>query len=92
MDIEFDDIKELYARVEPALIAKVADLNRNGINYIKKEDVWNYLKITKWRNANNLLLYQMVDDILNIDNILLDNYVKGQLREKRIRPNLDSEG
>ena len=92
MDIEFNSIKELYARLEPALLAKVADLNRNGINYIKKEDVWNYLKITKWRNANNLLLYQMVDDILNIDNVLLDNYVKDILKENRVRPNLDSEG
>lgn len=92
MDIEFNSIKELYARLEPALLAKVADLNRNGINYIKKEDVWNYLKVTKWRNANNLLLYQMVDDILNIDNVLLDNYVKDILKENRVRPNLDSEG
>lgn len=92
MDIEFNDIKELYTRLEPALIAKVVDLNRNGINYIKKEDVWNYLKIHKWRNANNLLLYQMVDDILNIDNILIDNYVKDQVKDKKVTANLDSEG
>ena len=92
MDIEFNNIKELYERLEPALMAKVADLNRNGLNYIKKEYVWNYLKINKWRNANNLLLYQMVDDILNIDNVLLDNYVKDQVKTNIVRPNLDSEG
>ena len=92
MDIEFNDIKELYTRLEPALIAKVAELTRNGINYIKKEDVWNYLKDSKWRSANNLLLYQMVDDILNIDNMLLDNYVKDKVKTTNVTPNLDSEG
>jgi hypothetical protein len=92
MDIKFNDIKELYARLEPALNAKVAELNRKGINYIKKEDVWNYLKAYKWRKANNLLLYQMVDDILNTDYILLDNYVKDSVKLTRVRPNLDSEG
>lgn len=92
MDIEFNDIRELYERLEPALITKVAELTRNGIDYIKSEDVWNYLKDSKWRNANNLLLYQMVDDILNIDNMLLDNYVKDKVKKTNVTPNLDSEG
>lgn len=92
MDIEFNSIRELYERLEPALMAKVDDLNRNGIEYIKCEDVWNYLKLNKWRNANNLLLYQMVDDILNIDNIILDNYIKEQMKLNIVKPNLDSEG
>lgn len=92
MDIEFNDIKELYERLEPALMAKVADLNRNEINYIKKEDIWNYLKVSKWKNSNNLLLYQMVDDILNTDNVLLDNYVKDRVKANRVRPNLENEG
>ena len=75
MNVEFNSIKELYKRLEPALLAKVAELRRSDINYIKKEDIWNYLKVHKWSKASNLLLYQMVDDILNIDNVLLDNYV-----------------
>ena len=90
--MEFSSIAELYARLEPALIAKVADLYRNGIDYIKKEDIWNYLKIKKWQNASNLLLYQMVDDILNTDNVLIDNYVKDNLKKNTIKPNLEIEG
>lgn len=90
--MEFSSIAELYARLEPALIAKVADLNRNGIDYIKKEDIWNYLKIKKWQKASNLLLYQMVDDILNTDNVLIDNYVKDKLKQSIIEPNLEIEG
>ena len=75
MDIEFSSVKELYDRLTPALKTKEQELKRNNINYIKKEDIWNYLKITKWKGAKNLLLHQMVDDILNVDYVLLKNYV-----------------
>ena len=90
MDIEFNNIKELYDRVTPALNAKVTELKRNDLDYIKKDDIWNYLKITKWSKANNLLLYQMVDDILNLDNNEIDEYVKGEIRKKVIQPNLEN--
>ena len=91
MDIEFKNIKELYERLEPALNTKVIELNRNNINYIKKEDIWNYLKNTKWINSKNLLLHEMVDDILSCDNILLEDYVKGNMAKNEVKPNLDSE-
>ena len=90
MDIEFNNIKELYDRVTPALNAKVTELKRNDLDYIKIEDIWNYLKDSKWSKANNLLLYQMVDDILNLDNNEIDEYVKGEIRKKVIKPNLEN--
>ncbi len=90
MDIEFRDIKELYQRLTPALNTKVTELKRNDLDYIKVEDIWNYLKITKWKSANNLLLYQMVDDILNLDNDEIDEYVKGEIRKKVVKPNLEN--
>ncbi len=89
MDIEFSNVKELYDRLKPALKAKVTELRRNDLDYIKQEDIWNYLKITKWSKANNLLLYQMVDDILNLDNSTIDEYVKNNIRKKIVRPNLE---
>lgn len=89
MDIEFSNIKELYDRLKPALKSKVEELKRNDLDYIKSEDIWNYLKITKWSKANNLLLYQMVDDILNLDNNEIDEYVKNNIRKKIVRPNLE---
>lgn len=89
MDIEFNNIKELYERLIPALNTKLIELKRNDLDYIKKEDIWNYLKITRWSKANNLLLYQMVDDILNLDNNEIDEYVKGEIRKKIIKPNLN---
>lgn len=92
MDVEFNNILELYERLKPALLAKEAELKRNEIYYIKIEDIWNYLRISKWSKARNLLLYQMVDDILNIDNMLLDNYVKDNVKLTRVQLNLDGEG
>ena len=90
MDIEFSDIKELYQRLVPALNTKVTELKRNDLDYIKAEDIWNYLKVTKWQSANNLLLYQMVDDILNLDNSEIDEYVKEEIRKKVIKPDLEN--
>ena len=90
MDIEFNSVKELYERLKPALTTKVTELKRNDLDYIKIEDIWNYLKDSKWSKANNLLLYQMVDDILNLDNNEIDEYVKGEIRKKVIQPNLEN--
>ena len=90
MDIEFNSIKELYERLLPALNTKIAELKRYDLDYIKKEDIWNYLKVTKWEKATDLKLYQMVDDILNLDNDKIDNYVKEEIRKKVIKPNLEN--
>ncbi len=89
MDIEFNNVKELYERLRPALETKVAELKRNDLDYIKQDDIWNYLKVTKWSKANNLLLYQMVSDILNLDNSEIDEYVKEEIRKKVVKPNLE---
>lgn len=89
MDIEFNSLEELYERLTPALKAKVSELKRYDLDYIKEEDIWNYLKDTKWVKANNLLLYQMVDDILNLDNGLIDEYVKEEIRKRVTKPNLE---
>lgn len=90
MDIEFNSIKELYERLLPALNTKIAELKRYDLDYIKKEDIWNYLKVAKWEKATDLKLYEMVDDILNLDNDKIDNYVKEEIRKKVIKPNLEN--
>lgn len=89
MDIEFNDIKELYERLKPALNAKISELKRFDLDYIKAEDIWNYLKENKWTKAQDLSLYQMVDDIMNLENYIIDDYVKEQIRSKVIKPNLE---
>lgn len=79
MDIEFNSIEELYRRLKPALRSKVIEMYRAGFTYITEDDVWNYLKEIKWRNSNGLKLYQMVNDVLNTDNVIVDNYLKDKM-------------
>ena len=55
-DIEFDSVLDLYNRVKPALRTKLKELKREKYDYIKEEDVWNYLIKTKWSNAHGLVL------------------------------------
>jgi hypothetical protein len=47
MDIEFNSLVELYERVKPAILTKQRELQRLGYNYIKVEDIWNFLKEKK---------------------------------------------
>ena len=79
MDINFETLEELYKRIKPALITKKNEMHRDGYIYIKEEDIWNYLKEIKWKDAKGLSLYDMTSDILNTDNIIIDNYLKEKL-------------
>lgn len=79
MNIEFSSLEELYRRIKPALHTKKEEMRRAGYIYIKEEDIWNYLKEIKWINSKNLSLYQMVSDVLNVQNELIDRYLKEKL-------------
>ena len=79
MNLEFQSEQDLYKRLKPALDSKLNELKLNSYGYLKQEDIWNYLKETKWRSSSNLALNEMVSDILNCDNKLLDKYLKEKL-------------
>ncbi len=83
MEIEFNSLEELYNRLKPALVTKKNEMNRNGYKYIKIEDIWNYLKEIKWKKAKDLSLYEMVSDVLNVDDLLIDDYLKQKLNLKK---------
>ncbi len=91
MDIEFNSASELYERLKPALKSKVAELKRDGFTYLTIEDVWNYLKESKWKNSKNLALNEMVSDIFSTDNIIIDDYFKGKMAKRTRRVYLDSQ-
>ena len=82
MDFTFNSKEELYQMIEPALDAKKSELDRLGYRYIHKNDVWNYLILTKWTKAHNLELSDIVSDILNCDNKLLNKYLKDNLAKR----------
>lgn len=91
MEIEFTSLRELYARIEPALEAKRMEMLRSGYPYIKKEDIWNYLKEQKWKTSTDLSLAEMVNDILNSDAELIDEHLKNTLRRTRRSAYFDEE-
>lgn len=83
MDIVFHSLEELYLRLKPALKVKQSEMLRLGYNNIKIEDIFNYLRINKWRGANDLSLYSLVNDILNVDSDLIDKYVTLKLEKTK---------
>ncbi len=76
MNNEFNSLKELYDRVEPALSSKVNELKVLGTD-ITKYQLWNLFINNKWKFGHNLMLCDIVDDILNTSyeeiNLYLEN-------------------
>lgn len=91
MDITFQSLTELYERIKPALKTKQREMKREGYSYIKEEDIWNYLKEVKWKNSKNLTLFDMVDDVLNTDSMVIDSHFKKELRTLKRRRNLEED-
>lgn len=73
---EYKSQAELYQGLIPALNVKVKYLKKSNYQDITKDDIWNYLKETKWRSSVDLTLADMVQDILHIDNCELVSYKK----------------
>ena len=79
MALEFSSQQELFQRLRPELRAKKQELSRMGYFYIREIDVWNYLKQTKWQQAHDLMLCDIVDDIFNVSTKALEEFVKEEL-------------
>ncbi len=87
MGIEFNSLEELYKRVTPALNSKVKEFKRIGIEFVKEEDIWNYLVQNKWKKSTNLELCTIVDDILNTNNEAIKEFVTAKF--KNIKRDID---
>ena len=68
---EFKSQKELYQGLIPAMNVKLKYLKKSNYKDITKEDIWNCLKETKWKNSVDLTLADMVQDIIHTDNLEL---------------------
>ncbi len=74
MDLNFNNIQELYELLSPALETKKIQLRRNDYLNISKKDIWDYLKDNKWKDITNLKIHELVSDILYLDNEELNSY------------------
>ena len=79
--------EELYKRVLPALYSKIKEVRKLGFKFITEKDIWNYLVENEWKNRVNLELYDLINDILYVDNYKLNDYVNQKLeRMKKNNP------
>lgn len=85
MDIDFNNINELYERLTPALNSKIKELRLLGINYIDNKELFDYLSKNKWKDSKNLTLFDMVDDILHIENSKLEEVIKNKILKGNIK-------
>jgi len=77
-EIKFNSIDELYNRLKPAFRTKINDLRKKNISFVEIKDIWNFLTKTKWSTRHDLELFDMVNDILNVDEVLLINYINAK--------------
>lgn len=73
MDIEFKNLSELRERVTPALNTKLKELKTKNYNYVTIDDIWDFL-IKNWKKSKNLTLYDIINDILNLNNEDIEEY------------------
>ena len=45
-------------------------------------DIWNYLKINKWCKDKNLSISEMVNDIIDVDIIKVDLFLKKYIKNE----------
>lgn len=75
---EYKSQKELFQSLIPAMNVKIKSLKRRNNENITKEEIWHYLKISKWQNSVNLTLADMVQDIIHTDNQEFISFKKKQ--------------
>ncbi|MBE6148601.1 MAG: hypothetical protein E7167_03830 [Firmicutes bacterium] len=74
-EMKFKSLNELYNRLFPAFNTKKGELQTKGI-IVKEIDLWNYLKENVWAKNTNLSIYDMVSDIMKLDDLKIKEYLK----------------
>ena len=78
----FKNLQDLYDRLKPALRSKVKELKIRHKLIIKEEDIFKYLSNYKWNKSSDLTLYDMVDDILYLNDDIIIDYVSNKITVK----------
>ena len=80
----FKSLKDLYQRIYPALKSKTEELKGKGYTFLTEQDLWEYLIKTKWHDEENLTLYDLVNDILYIEEAELLRFLSPVNRKEEI--------
>lgn len=65
--MEFTSLSQLYRTLIPAFNVKQRLIKNSKYKEITNENIWSYLTNTKWRNAKDLSLSEMINDIITVD-------------------------
>ena len=59
-------LENLFNSLRPAFLVKIRLMKKKKLDYIKMEDIWNYLRMNKWREKKELTISEMVSDIIHV--------------------------
>ena len=79
--MEYNSQEELFKSLKGAFKVKLRMINKE-YDYIKMVDIWNYLKINKWCKDKNLSISEMVNDIIDVDIIKVDLFLKKYIKNE----------
>lgn len=75
-DIKFQTITDLYNHLLPAIRTKLEYFKKRKMIDVKELDIWDYCLKNIWINKSNLNIYDMVNDILFVDELEVQYYLK----------------
>ena len=64
--MEFTSLQQLYRKLLPAFNVKKRLILKSKYKDINNEKIWNYLTETKWKEATDLSLPEMINDIITV--------------------------
>ena len=79
--MEYKSQEELFKSLKGAFKVKLRMINKE-YDYIKAVDIWNYLKINKWCKDKNLSISEIVNDIIDVDIIKVDLFLKQNIKKE----------
>ena len=65
--MEFTSQQELYQKLQPVFNVKKRLIQNTKYKDITNQEIWNYLIKTKWKQAYNLTISDIVNDIITLD-------------------------
>lgn len=75
--MEYTSQEELYNSLVSVFAVKRRLLSITKYNYLTDKDIWLYLANMKWKYAIGLTLNEIINDIINIDGSLVNDYIQG---------------
>ena len=78
--MEYNSERELFEDLKGAFKVKLRMIEGKYDN-ISMLDIYDYLKLNKWRYAKDLTISEIVNDIIDVDIAKLEDYIESRKEE-----------